>query len=271
MNDRETDETASLFPVSVGEKLRAARLSQGLELAQVAQTTRIPQRHLETIEESNFGALPSHTYAMGFTKAYARAVGLDEVAIARDLRAEIGKRPERAPVRETFAIEDSGREPPSWIAWVGTAVAVIALVFAILWYGTNLFRGQDVADAPVASDPALVAPAEQPAQTAPAAAPTPAGAAQVTLTATQEVWVRVYDGAGQTLLQKTMAAGERYDVPANANNPMINIGRPEAVAVTINGSSVPPLGEAGRAVKDVGISAEALRARAAPAPGGSAG
>lgn len=268
MDTSETGETASLFPVSVGEKLRAARLSQGLELAHIAQTTRIPQRHLETVEASNYGSLPSQTYAIGFAKAYARAVGLDEVAIARDLRAEIGGRPERSAPREVYSAEEPRREPPGWIAWAGAAVAVAALAFVILWYGTNLFRGGEAAPAVAADDAGEIA---VPEPTPPADAPVAPAGAQVTLTATEEVWVRIYDGAGKTLMEKTMAAGERYDVPADAANPMINVGRPEAIAVTVNGSAVPPLGRAGTAIKDVGVSAEALRTRTPAATGASTG
>ncbi len=64
-----------------------------------------------------------------------------------------------------------------------------------------------------------------------------------------------------------MAANERYDVPMTAKNPQIRTGRPDLITVTVNGSNVPPLGTAERAVT-VGISAEALRARgdASPTP-----
>lgn len=67
-----------------------------------------------------------------------------------------------------------------------------------------------------------------------------------------------------------MAAGERYDVPPGADGPMINLGRPEAIRVTINGSLVAPLGPAGRAIKDVPVSATALRARGEGASTGAA-
>ena len=50
-------------------------------------------------------------------------------------------------------------------------------------------------------------------------------------------------------------------VPMNADRPRINVGRPDQLTVTINGSQVAPLGDGSRAIKDVGISAEALRGR----------
>ena len=49
---------------------------------------------------------------------------------------------------------------------------------------------------------------------------------------------------------------------------MLNIGRPDQLQVTVDGRALPPLGDGKRAMKDVGVSAEALAARfsGAPAP-----
>ena len=85
MADNEPSEDAQLFPRNVGERLREAREAKGMALSDVAEKTRIPLRHLESIETAQYNDLPSTTYALGFAKAYARIVGLDEVAIARDL------------------------------------------------------------------------------------------------------------------------------------------------------------------------------------------
>ena len=90
--------------------------------------------------------------------------------------------------------------------------------------------------------------------------------AQVVLTATDDVWLRVYDAAGKTLFEKTLKPGDRYVVPGDANGPMINVGRPDKLQVTVNGSAVPPLGSGKVAIKDVGISAAALAARATTTP-----
>ncbi|HWU72697.1 MAG TPA: helix-turn-helix transcriptional regulator, partial [Sphingomonas sp.] len=77
---------ASLFPKTVGDKLREAREAQGLTLADIANRTRVPMRHLEAIENNRMEGMASPAYAIGFTKTYARAVGLDDRAIAAELR-----------------------------------------------------------------------------------------------------------------------------------------------------------------------------------------
>ncbi|UUL81881.1 helix-turn-helix domain-containing protein [Sphingomonas qomolangmaensis] len=257
----EEAEGANRPPIAtrVGDRLRIAREAQGLALADIAQRTRVPQRHLEAIEASNYVSLPSITYAMGFTRAYARAIGADEVGIARDLRVEIADTWEAVPRHEPYNLHDPARVPPRGLALAGVAVAVLLLIGVALWYGTGLFRAEEApsAEAVVATTPVPSA--------APTPAATPAGAGQVTLTATDEVWVRVYDSNDQTLLLKTMQPGERYDVPMTATGPMINVGRPDQLAVTIDGGTVAPLGDGRRAIKDVAIDAQALRARASSA------
>lgn len=254
--DGEPGENPTLFPEKVGEKLRDARLAQGLELSDIASRTRIPLRHLQAIETSDYSGLPSPTYAVGFVKSYARAIGADEVALARELRAETSGIFAAREVYESYDPQDPVREPSSGLVWAGAAIAVLLLAAVALWYGTDLFRSSG-------------APAPEPtpteaAATAPEATPSPAAAAgngQVTLTATEAVWLRIYDATGKRLFEKEMAAGERYDVPQDANGPLINLGRPEAIRVSVNGSDVAPLGTPGRAIKDVPISAAALLAR----------
>jgi cytoskeleton protein RodZ len=95
----------------------------------------------------------------------------------------------------------------------------------------------------------------------------PAVASAVVLTATSDVWLRIYDQTGERLLEKEMKQGESFTVPPAANNPMILTGRPDALAVTVAGKAVPPLGPPEKTIADVPISASALLARgAAPAP-----
>lgn len=256
--------------MKAGERLRQAREAQGLDLAEVAARTRIPQRHLEAIETSNFSQLPSTTYAMGFGRSYARAVGVDEVALARDLRRELDTSYQRREPKPDLQPHAPPRLPSRGLATGGLIAGALILLLLAIWFGTTLLTGGDAPPAQQATAESelgvMPVPAASPAVAAPAA---PVAGSQVTLTATDEVWVRVYDAAGKTLMQKTMTAGERYDVPVDANGPMINVGRPDKLAVTINGSSVAPLGSGARPIKDIGVSAQALRARdggATPAP-----
>lgn len=260
----EPEPEATLFPQTVGEKLRAAREAQGVSLVDIATSTRIPQRHLEAIEKSNYASLPSITYALGFAKAYARAVDVDEVAIARELRGELATTYEpRAAPSPVYDLDGPRRSAPGGLVWVSLIIVVLLVAAIGVYYGTDLIRGT----APEAEG-LVIPPEENIAE--PANEVAAAGAGQVSLIALDTVWLRVTDGTGKTLLEKELKQGERYDVPADADHPRARIARPDKIQVTLNGSNVAPLGE-GAVTVDVEISADALLRRgqpgASPTPG----
>lgn len=267
MTDSVPADDATLFPKTVGERLREAREAQGLSLEEIGARTRVPLRQLQAIEGDDYTGLPSVTYAIGFAKAYARAVGVDEVAVAREVRGTNAQTVQRTDYA-AYEIDDPKRTPGSGLV-IGSVVIVVLLLAAIgLRYGTSLFRGTEDTNAfnPVAASEIMPPAAPSPVPSAPPVVP---ATGQVVLTATGEVWMRVYDADGKTLFENTLKPGERFEVPADANTPMINVGRPDKLRVTLNGSAVPPLGDGRVAIKDVAIGAAALAARGAtttPAP-----
>jgi cytoskeleton protein RodZ len=252
----------ALFPERVGDRLRSARIKAKLDLNDVAGRTRVPLRHLEGIEQGNYSGMPSPTYSIGFAKSYARAVGEDPETIARMLRDEIGQRqPEQRGESIDFEDADPSRLPTRTMAL--TALAIIVLILA----GYSYWRGWLLRDPALPpAQPEIVEATQAPVARPPAPATlSPTG--EVVLTAREPVWLRIYDANDKVLLQKEMAAGERFVVPADANKPMIRTGRAELIAVTIDGRDVAPLGPPERTIKDVEIGAAALTARAAPAAG----
>jgi cytoskeleton protein RodZ len=255
-----------IAPARPGERLRDARDSRGLSLAEVGARTRVPLRHLEALEAGDYSALPSLTYAIGFAKAYARVVGADEVAIAQDVRRDLERLGPRRPEYVPYETADPARVPSRGIAILGVGIALAVLILVALWYGTNMFQPR--ADS---ADEAVVTQAIAPKPTTLVAPAAPTGG-QVVLTANDEVWLRVYDADNKTLYLGTMKPGERFEVPAGARDPMINVGRPDKLTVTLNGSATPPLGDGSRAIKDVRVGGAAIAARLSgqPAPVASA-
>src|SRR4029079_17333363 len=89
-SERMEEELAESGLPTVGQRLRAAREEKGLSLEDLAAQTRIPQRHLESLEIADWDKLPAPTYTTGFAKSYASAVGLDRTEIGEQLRTEMG-------------------------------------------------------------------------------------------------------------------------------------------------------------------------------------
>lgn len=260
MNEPQHGETGTAMGADrVGDRLRALREAQGLSLAEVGQRTRVPLRHLEAIEATDFAALPSPTYAVGFSRAYARAVGADEVQVAQAVRTELAK-VDRPPEYRPYETADPARVPARGLAIVTLGCALAIVILAGLWFGTDLFRGGGetmVSPGPSASV------AVPPRAVAPTPAPTPSLAeGQVRLAAgASEVWLRVYDADNKTLYLGTLAPGASFDVPRDARGPRINVGRPDQLQITVNGTAIPRLGDGKRPIKDVPVDAASLAAR----------
>ena len=100
---------------TVGERLRAAREQKKLSLEEIASQTRIPLRHLQSLETGDWSALPAPTYTIGFAKSYASAVGLDRTEIGEDLRTEMGGQRFEAGSTEVFEPVDPARTMPKWL------------------------------------------------------------------------------------------------------------------------------------------------------------
>lgn len=249
----------------VNDMLRAAREAAGLDMKQLSQLTRVTSRHLEAIEAGDFASLPGRPYALGFARSFARAVGLDEKAIAEAVRAELDMQAPSPPPRviNQFEVGDPIKTPTRLTGWLAAGLTLaIALAGLVFWRSYYL---------PSAELPSLVgaedAASTVPAQAAPAPAAPPAPSGPVVFTATEDrIWVKFYDGTGKQILQKELTKGESFTVPADAQDPKLWTGRPDALSITVGGQAVPRIAEKEGIVKDVPVSAAALMARAsAPA------
>lgn len=74
---------------AVGAVLRAARVRQGLDLADAAAKLRIRCAYLQAIEEGQLDDLPGAAYAVGFVRAYAHYLGLDGDEVVARYRDEV--------------------------------------------------------------------------------------------------------------------------------------------------------------------------------------
>ena len=260
------DETpAAAAEPTVGERLRAAREAKGLNLEDIAAQTRIPQRHLESIETADWEALPAPTYTTGFAKSYATAVGLDRTQIGDQLRAEMGGQRFTANTMESFEPADPRRTMPKSLV-IGTIVGVIVLIALMSWLNNRSLQQPDEATNVAAAQIPTPAPATQPQQK-PAAGPT--AGTPVVLTATAPVWLQVSEKGGATLFSGTLQAGQTYAVPATATAPVLKTGKPEALRVNVGSQVAPPVGPAATTVHVSLLPADLMKSPTAPAPAGA--
>src|SRR6476469_101802 len=111
----------------VGERLRKARESKKLTLEDLAAQTRIPQRHLASIETAEWDSLPAPTYTIGFAKNYAGVVGLDRAEIGDQLREEMGGQRFATTSADVFEPADPRRTMPRSLV-IGAVIAAVLLI-----------------------------------------------------------------------------------------------------------------------------------------------
>ena len=63
---------------TLGDGLRIAREHSGRSLAELSSLTRVPSRYLTALEQNDFSTLPNRVFSIGYVRAYAGSLGLDE-------------------------------------------------------------------------------------------------------------------------------------------------------------------------------------------------
>lgn len=129
---------------TLGAGLRAARVASGRSLAELSTATRVHTRYLTALEENDWSVLPTRVFAIGYVRAYAHALGLDEQLAVERFKRDVpdGSVPLQPPVGVAF--EEVRRHSPRVIA------AVAMVVVAVL--GWNVFQRLNLMDAPSRSD-----------------------------------------------------------------------------------------------------------------------
>lgn len=257
MSDTEVAE-AELPLDNAGARLLRAREAAGMSRAQACAVLRIPERHLVAIETGDYAALPARTYAVGFSRSYAKVVGLDPVEIVNAVRRELDAQEPAEPRRsvQTFEPGDPARVPGGGLVWLA-ALGIVVVLVAVFFFARPMI-------APAVELPSIVeTPAPAPVAVAPAPAPVNAGTVVFTATA-PKVWVKFTDAAGNQLLQKELVQGESWTVPSDQPDVRLATVRPDALEITVNGQPVPKLSDKQQSINNVPVTAAALLARGVP-------
>ena len=129
---------------TLGEALRLARDASQRSLAELSAVTRVHTRYLTALEQNDWSVLPTRVFSIGYVRAYASALGLDEqLAVERFKRESPDPSvPLQAPVGVAF--EEVRRYSPR-------VVGVIAMI-AVAVVGWNVFQRVNLMHRPEASD-----------------------------------------------------------------------------------------------------------------------
>jgi cytoskeletal protein RodZ len=264
---------------SVGQRLRAARLDQGLDLEVLAARTKISEKFLKAIEADDRKSFPSGFFYKSFVDQYARALSVDtreiDESINELLRAEA---PLPLPGQDGLLI----RRPSLLVAksrgsrnrmYVSLAMLVLVLVGCSGFYAW--WHKQDVkAELPAApkTDPVeknavqrdtrqssendlkpAAVPVALPSTESKAAAreidaseqdAQPASKLLLELIARQETWLSI-SSDGLMVFKGTLGANESKTVEGK-EFAKLRVNNAAAIDVKLNGRAIGPLGAPGQ-------------------------
>ncbi|MBX9730724.1 MAG: helix-turn-helix domain-containing protein [Sphingomonas sp.] len=88
-----------LKPYLIGAAFQAARVASSLSIETFVERTRIRALYIEALETGALERFAAPIYAIGFTRSYARALGLDPVWAESEMRHHVaaGTRAWRRP------------------------------------------------------------------------------------------------------------------------------------------------------------------------------
>jgi cytoskeleton protein RodZ len=130
---------------TIGQKLKAARESQGLSLRQIYERTKIPINHLQSIDTGTPDDLPEPVYVAGFIKRYAECIGLDGQVLADEYRREEhnGNGKPKASPQQVYVTPEYlkhariDNRPPTYKLWPFYVVVIVVLIGVLSWYSTQ--------------------------------------------------------------------------------------------------------------------------------------
>jgi cytoskeletal protein RodZ len=255
----------------IGQKLKAARETQGLSLRQIHERTKIPVAHLQAIDAGLPEDLPEVIYVCNYIRRYGDCVGLPGQALADEYRREselvtANKASSRAQQQHTAPVYVSpkyleaariDRSPPNFKTYFFPAIWIVLVLFLLTYVVMGQINNRDNQQ-----DPSINALRESAskanlaqiqtnnlvttATSAPAAAPASnTGMTRLSLSANQHVWVEVKSTAtGESLFNGYLEQGDRRDFE-DAQGLRIRAGNAGSLTVSYDGK-VESFGDAGK-------------------------
>jgi cytoskeleton protein RodZ len=116
---------------SVGETIRRVRREKQLSVEDLAKRTRVRAEYIDALEEDRHEIFPARTYVVGFLRACARALGLDEQEILRRYRSDRG---ESVPEEDSLWLDDSEPEEEGTNRLLPLILILVVVVAAAAFY-----------------------------------------------------------------------------------------------------------------------------------------
>ena len=277
-NNVEVKEVVADAPVvlSAGDMLRNARTTgrRKREIPTISKQLCIREEFLEALENGEYNKIPEPVYILGFARNYAMELGLNPDEIVAKIKQEMGM------VSDCVADDDedvSACAMPSikeeswgkmWFGrvyqyvyqnwkWFGAGLLAIILIVVVIVAVTP----KDSVDVPVVNETVpVVATTNDPEfkqDVRERFGVDNRDKADVIFQATQEAWVKVEDGRGNTVFSRVLVPGDVYYVP-NGNKYKATFGNAGGIDIWVNGKLIPDVGKDNARVAGISLSPDSL-------------
>ena len=133
---------------SLGEKLRQAREAKGMDLRDVADSTRITLEYLRFIEDDNYKSLPGGIFNKGFIRSFAKVVGVDEKEALADYNNLMARQgtvttiADDEPISRPNTVLLNENQDASPFRRIFLALIVLGLVGAGIYFGLQYWQNR---------------------------------------------------------------------------------------------------------------------------------
>jgi cytoskeleton protein RodZ len=263
----------------IGMAIAEERKRQGLTLYEVSRRLRIPKSNLIYIEAGDLEKLPAITYVIGYVRAYARLLGLDNDKFCADLKSNLASG-ENEPKLDFIESRFESRHSTGRVA---LAAVVASIVIYGGWYSLSLFPTSPTDSVEIAStepvnsiidtgetetDVPLVQAVQPEADIVTPEAPKVTDAfavnrtpeAEIVIEATAHSWVEVTRADGTAVISRLMEVGDIYPVPDDEEL-YLTTGNAGGLALRIGEEDTIIPGASGEVLRDLPLSQDEISGR----------
>ncbi len=226
---------------SVGSRLRNVREERGISLEDAHRSTKMHPRILEALEEDKLENILGETYVKAFLKKYAGYLGLDEEEIVMEYTSRHLDQAKEEPVLKKEPIEGEKKKPGNITAVrIASLALIVVMGFAVIkWISRNKSPVQEQkAVAPKVEEVVKEAVKAEQKTVKKELIPIPAGPIiRLTVSTDREVWLKV-SRDGLLIFHGILPRNSKETWLADEEIKLTEIGRPEALSLTVNGKNV---------------------------------
>lgn len=279
----------------ISEEIRQARKKKGLGLDAIAADICVSTCYLRAIENAEFDKLPARTFAVGFVRSFAQAVGLDANSIVTKFKEETCQ-DEEPLVSSDTAIVKAPKKQSIWAPTLGGAVG-IAMTWGLLSVTGTMSSSMiaenqsaeqqpvqlasatldtdeplkvvatdiSLATVPQEAEPLYIHPTPQRIQTQSSIFPAayadtpmitePGLNGDILFEAEEDTWLKIADESGTELWEGVLRSGETYR-PEVPKNIVLTTSNAGGIKVTIEGTELGSFGARGEVVTELALKSD---------------